>query len=165
MKNVSRSLLVCAVVFSFASIAIAKEPADALIDKYDGKKGFDVTIIGSDMLDMMLQLPILPKEQKKMYEQTDEMVMVSYSGKNPTIESLYNEARGLFDSEGSTYTYTQDINQEGVVGKLFAIEEGETAKEINVVINMGKSFMLIVMKGNYDRESLNEAQKPPKKMF
>lgn len=157
-------MLVAITMLSMVFVANAKEPEDTLIDKYDGKKGFTASIIGQDMLSMISQVPApLSKEQKKFYEQTEEMVMIGYDGKNPTIESMYSEALGLFEAVKSTYT--ENINDKDVVGKAFAVEEGGVITKINIVIKANKTLQVMVMKGKYDKESFEEAQKPQKKMF
>ena len=163
MKKVLKGLLVSMVMLLSVAVVNAKDPADVLIDKYDGKKGFEVAIIGNDMLQMVTQMPMLSKDQKKFYEQTDEMIMISYKGKNPTLESVYNEAMALFEAEA--YTKSEVVNDKGVVGKAFAIEEGGFATKISVVMNTGKDIMISVLKGKYDESSFVEAQKPQKKMF
>ena len=163
MKVLLKSVLVSAVMLFSVAAANAKDPADVLIDKYDGKKGFEVTIIGQDMLQMVTQMPMIPKDQKRFYEQTDEMIVISYKGKNPTLESIYNEAMALFEAEANTKF--EEVNDKGVVGKAFAIEEGGFATKISVVMNTGKEIMISILKGKYDEASFQEAQKPQKKMF
>ena len=164
MRVILKTLLVSVAVLFAANAVNAKNPEDALIDKYDGKKGFEVVIIGQDMLQMVTQMPMgISKEQKKLYEQTDEMVGITYNGKTPTIESMYNEALELFEAE--THTYTENVTDKDVVGKAYAVEEGEYITKINVVLKANKSLQIFVMKGKYDKESFNEAQKPQKKMF
>lgn len=163
MRKVLKSLLVSTVMLFSVSIVNAKAPEDLLIDKYDGKKGFEVAIIGQDMLQMVMQMPMLSKEQKRFYEQTDEMIVIAYKGKNPTIESIYDEAMALFDAEA--HTKSEPVSDKGVVGKAFAIEEGGFATKISVVMNMGKEVMVTVLKGKYDEASFQEAQKPQQKMF
>ena len=163
MRKVLRGLLVGIMMMLSATVANAKDPADVLIDKYDGKKGFVVSIIGNDMLQMVTQMPILSKDQKKFYEQTDEMIIISYKGKNPTLESIYNETMALFEAEA--YTKSEVVKDKGVVGKAFAIEEGGFATKISVVMNTGKEIMISILKGKYDESSFEQAQKPQKKMF
>jgi len=112
---------------------------------------------------MVTQMPMLPKDQKKFYEQTDEMIIISYKGKNPTLESIYNETMALFEAEA--HTKSEVVNDKGVVGKAFAIEEGGFATKISVVMNTGKEIMISILKGKYDESSFEQAQKPQKKMF
>ena len=163
MRKVLRGLLVGIMMMLSATVANAKDPADILIDKYDGKKGFEISIIGNDMLQMVTQMPMLPKDQKKFYEQTDEMIIISYKGKNPTLESIYNETMALFEAEA--YTKSEVVKDKGVVGKAFAIEEGGFATKISVVMNTGKEIMISILKGKYDESSFEQARKPQKKMF
>jgi len=163
MKKVLRGLLVGIMMMLSTTVANAKDPADVLIDKYDGKKGFVVSIIGNDMLQMVTQMPMLSKDQKKFYEQTDEMIIISYKGKNPTLESIYNETMALFEAEA--YTKSEVVKDKGVVGKAFAIEEGGFATKISVVMNTGKEIMISILKGKYDESSFEQARKPQKKMF
>lgn len=163
MKKLLKNLFVSAIMLLSAIAANAQDPADTLIDKYDGKKGFEVAIIGQDMLQMVTQMPMVPKEQKKLFEQTDEMVTIAYKGKKPTIESLYNEALALFEAEA--HTKTETINSNGVVGKAFAVEKGGFATKVSVVMKTGKDVSITVLKGKYDENSFKEAQKPQKKMF
>lgn len=164
MKPMFKTLLISLTMLSFAFTANAKDPADALIDKYDGKKGFEVMIIGKDMLQMATQVPMMSKEQKKLFNDSEEMVILAYNGKNPTIESMYNEALELFAAD--THTKTIDFNENGVKGKIFAVEEGKFVTKINIIMNeKGKNLQIMVMKGKYDEESFKEAQKPQQKMF
>lgn len=163
MKKVLKSLLVSAVMLLSVSIVNAKSPEDALIDKYDGKKGFEIAIMGKDMLQMVTQIPMVPKEQKKLMTDTDEMIVIGYKGKNPTLESVYNEAMALFEAEA--HTKSEAVNDKGVIGKAFAVEQGGFATKISVVLNTGKEIMITVLKGKYDEASFQEAQKPQQKMF
>ena len=164
MRRVLKGLLVSIVMLLSASVANAQDPADVLIDKYDGKKGFEVAIIGKDIVQMVVQMPMLPKDQKKLYEQTDEIIVITYKGKNPTLESVYNEAMALFEAEA--HTKSKGVNEKGVVGKGFAIEEGGFAKKFSVVLNnAGKEIIISILKGKYDESSFDQAMKPQGKMF
>lgn len=163
MKKLLKSLLLSVAMLSFVATVNAKDPADVLIDKYDGKKGFEIAIIGQDMLQMVTQMPMISKEQKKFYEQTDEMIMIEYKGKNPTMESIYSEALALFEAEASTKTET--IAEKDVTGKAFAIEKDGFVTKISVVMNTGKTVIISVLKGKYDEASFQEAKNPQKKMF
>lgn len=162
-KKLLQYLSLGIIMLSLATIVNAKEPIDVLVDKYDGKKGFEVAIIGQDMLQMVTQVPMISKDQKRFYEQTDEMIMISYKGKNPTLESVYNEAMGLFDAEA--HTKTEEIKDKGVIGRAYCVEEGGFATKISVVMNTGKELIISVVKGKYDEAAFQEAQKPQKGMF
>ncbi|MCD8183609.1 MAG: hypothetical protein LUE99_11620 [Bacteroides sp.] len=177
IKRVFQVLTICIAMFFTVSIANAQDPVDKLIDKYDGKKGFNAAIVGKDTLSMALLVPNIPQEQKKMIQQMDEIVTIDYAGKNPSIESFYKEAIDLFEAAGP-YTDTKEVSETqkkiNTVGKAFCINENGITKKIITVFLFtdisGKeaktqSVNVMVMNGNFDANSFKEAQKPKKKMF
>lgn len=164
MKGRLLQFLFVGLMFALStSVMNAQEPVDVLIDKYDGKKGFEVAIIGQDMIATVSQMPFMPKAQKKMFEQMEEMVMVGYSGKNPAADDMYAEAIKLFEAE--KHTNTKDLTGKDMKGKAFTIEDGNIHKKISVVIQKKKSVEIMVIKGNFDDESFREAQSPKKMKF
>lgn len=162
MKNtLLRFLLVSFMIVSSTVITNAKDPVYSLVDKYESTKGFKVDVIDKTMVAMVSNMPGVPQ----IVKQLEEMVTVSYKGKNPSVNDMYDEAINVFDAEDCTQT--KDFTEGDAEGKAFLIEDGTVVTKIWVVMKRKNELEVISMTGKFDEDSVNQVKdkKPNKKLF